>query len=551
MNYHMLLVIAAIVTLLPLAQSADANAQTDLILTSISISNYPEVNDTVNVTIRIFNNGSVPTNVSHSFSIGSPIGGSGGSACCKELAPFTTDNIMFSFIPQMPGIHEINASVISSVPDTNTSNNHYSIQFMVYPKVTVSPDNDPYLGKSSSQLTLIEFGGFQDPFSGKFWQEALPLLKKNFIDTGIVKYVFRDFPLPFHSLGMASAEASECADEQGKYWLYHSKLMSTQGNHSLQNFKIWALDLGLNVSQFNACLDSRKMESEVKKDIADGKAAGLTGTPSFFFQACGIQQRLQGALPYSAFEGLIINQLLSCNNHSDLEMLSLSYEPKVPKENETVNVTATVRNNGNVPAKVSLNYFISTPEGTTPGPVHYKTLAPNSNGIFSFNFKTNKKGLYKITATAVSEYGKDPNPNNNDAVTFFTIPSEPMILIKGAPKIGSVLQVELYNPSQAGKHYSLGMSFSPNPGIKLPDNRIIPLNPDPLFFTSQTTPGAVGLINSQKTLDQEGVGRAQWSIPNIPSLAGLTVYLAFVTYDPQSTSPIKSISKAVKIKILK
>ena len=119
-------------------------------------------------------------------------------------------------------------------------------------------------------------------------------------------------PLSFHPAAKISAEAAECADDQGKYWEYHDKIFEEQDKqgggtiqYGVEDLKKWALEIGLNTSKFNNCVDSGKYKEEVEKDIADGSIAGATGTPSFFING----RRLVGAQPFTAFKAVIEEEL--------------------------------------------------------------------------------------------------------------------------------------------------------------------------------------------------------------------------------------------------
>ena len=83
-------------------------------------------------------------------------------------------------------------------------------------------------GKTDAPVTMVEFGDFQCPFCGRFASDTLQQLVKNYVDTGHVKFVYKEFPLPFHSNAQPSALAAECANEQGKFWPMHDKLYATQ-----------------------------------------------------------------------------------------------------------------------------------------------------------------------------------------------------------------------------------------------------------------------------------------------------------------------------------
>ena len=176
------------------------------------------------------------------------------------------------------------------------------------PQIQVSADDDPVLGNPDAPVTIIEFSDYQCPFCRRFWQQTLPLIKQNFIDTGKVKLVYRDFPLNFHQYAQKAAEAAECAGEQGKYWEYHDILFERQAEWSaqgVQKFKDYAVELGLDLEQFSSCLDSGKYAQEVQKDYQDGISYGVRGTPTFFINGV----KIVGAQPYQTFE-TVINQFL-------------------------------------------------------------------------------------------------------------------------------------------------------------------------------------------------------------------------------------------------
>tara|TARA_Y100000031_G_scaffold154983_1_gene204324 strand:+ start:148 stop:852 length:705 start_codon:yes stop_codon:yes gene_type:complete len=166
------------------------------------------------------------------------------------------------------------------------------------PTVDVSVDDDPMKGKKNAPVTIIEFSDFQCPYCKKVFSETLPLLEKEYIDTGKVKFVYRDYPLPFHPLAQKTAEAAECADEQVKFWEYHDTIFENQDSLSVENLKSWAQDLGLDSEEFDQCLDSGEMASEVKKDMEEGQKYGVRGTPAFFING----KLLSGAQPYVAFQ---------------------------------------------------------------------------------------------------------------------------------------------------------------------------------------------------------------------------------------------------------
>lgn len=177
-------------------------------------------------------------------------------------------------------------------------------------RVSVSADDDPVIGNPNAPVTIIEFSDFECPFCGRFFEQTLPTLKQKYIDTGKVKIVYRDFPLSFHSNAQKAAEAGECAKEQGKFVELHDAIFANQQAISVADLKATATRLGLNSAQFDTCVDSGKYAAEVQADEADGAAAGVSGTPSFFI---GTPERgyqlVVGAQPTAVFEAAIEQEL--------------------------------------------------------------------------------------------------------------------------------------------------------------------------------------------------------------------------------------------------
>lgn len=177
----------------------------------------------------------------------------------------------------------------------------------------VSADDDAVLGNPDAPVTIIEFSDFQCPFCRKFWRETLPQIKKDYLLTGKAKLVYRDFPLTqLHPGATPAAEGAECAKEQGGFWEMHDAIFEEQeqqGQGTIQftadDVKKWAAKIGLNTSKFNQCLDSGKYKQEVDKDIADGSAAGVTGTPAVFVNG----RLIVGAQPFAAFKAVIDEEL--------------------------------------------------------------------------------------------------------------------------------------------------------------------------------------------------------------------------------------------------
>lgn len=167
---------------------------------------------------------------------------------------------------------------------------------------TITKDNH-VRGDFNAPITLVEFSDFECPYC----ENHYPTLNKILSDyQGQVRLVYKHFPLSFHPNSEKAAEASECADEQGKFWGYHDKLFDNQPSGlSTDKFKQWAKDLGLNSQQFDNCLDTGKYAQKVQADYQEGVTKGVNGTPATFVNGILVS----GALPYEQFKSAI-DQLL-------------------------------------------------------------------------------------------------------------------------------------------------------------------------------------------------------------------------------------------------
>jgi len=180
-------------------------------------------------------------------------------------------------------------------------------------RTEVSEDDDPYIGGENAEVTLIAFSDFACPYCAKFETEILPKILEKYGDK--VKFVYRDFPLPFHgNKSILAAKAANCAGDQGKYWDMHNILFERQTEwvklddiSVKQRFYAYAEELSLDMNDFKACIESEKYDEEIKKDYFDGEKAGVTGTPTVFIN--GI--KIVGAKPIETFYEIIDGELKS------------------------------------------------------------------------------------------------------------------------------------------------------------------------------------------------------------------------------------------------
>jgi len=162
------------------------------------------------------------------------------------------------------------------------------------------------LGRPDAPLTLVEFTDLQCPYCSRFASTTFVQIKKTYIDTGMLRFVTRDLPLPFHQQAMRAARACRCAADQKKFWEMRETLARNAARLSREFMLSAAADLKMDAAAFGQCLDGTQYLAEVEKDIKEGAALGIQGTPGFVLarnsgpQLDGI--RLMGALPFAAFD---------------------------------------------------------------------------------------------------------------------------------------------------------------------------------------------------------------------------------------------------------
>ena len=143
-------------------------------------------------------------------------------------------------------------------------------------------DNDHVLAVGEPKITVVEYVDFQCPACGMFARDTFPTIKRDYIDTGKVRWVLRHFPLTsIHDFAQGAAEAAECAADQNMFWEYAERLFENQSALTDSDLERYAADLGLDAAAFNACRQSGEKSARVGEDRESGEAIGVPGTPSF------------------------------------------------------------------------------------------------------------------------------------------------------------------------------------------------------------------------------------------------------------------------------
>jgi protein-disulfide isomerase len=165
------------------------------------------------------------------------------------------------------------------------------------------------LGSADAPITMVEFTDYQCPYCRRFHEQSWPDLKKNYVDTGKVRFIVRDLPLDFHDQALPSAVAARCAGEQGKYWPMYDALLSQTEALNKDSARKLAVAAGVELPAFDSCLHNPAIRHAIESDIAEAQRIGVTGTPGFVI-AQRRDGQLEGALmlgaqPSAAFSSRI------------------------------------------------------------------------------------------------------------------------------------------------------------------------------------------------------------------------------------------------------
>lgn len=182
-----------------------------------------------------------------------------------------------------------------------------------FKETPVSIDGAPVFGKADAKVTIIEFSDYQCPFCARYANDTFPQIEREYIETGRVKYVFRDYPIEAaHPQAFKAHEAVYCAGEHGKRREMHKKVFANQRAMSVTDLAAHAAALGLDKQRFEKCLAEGSYATKIRTAMSAGEQAGVRGTPTFFVgltdpksQTLKAVRRIVGAQPYGAFKAAI------------------------------------------------------------------------------------------------------------------------------------------------------------------------------------------------------------------------------------------------------
>ena len=188
---------------------------------------------------------------------------------------------------------------------------------------------DPTLGRQDAPVTIVEFSDYQCPYCRLFQQTVFPELKSEFIDQGLVRFIHKDLPLPYHPQAESSAAVARCAERQNAFWTIHDALYAEQNCLSCKGPVTIGINAGLNEPQLQRCLQDPAVADTVRSNRSEAELHGIRSTPTFVIGATVDSTRhrgtiVEGALPWPEFRALIRAELNSVSPTSQDERANAS-----------------------------------------------------------------------------------------------------------------------------------------------------------------------------------------------------------------------------------
>lgn len=217
---------------------------------------------------------------------------------------FGTDFLDFK---QLTKTEKDRSDIALQIEDSKNQNDVFSMSLF-------TANASPVLGSETARITLVEFGDYQCFYCNRFFHTTEDAIVKNYVETGKVKMIFKDFTIIGQD-SINAAHAAHCAQEEGKFWEFHDILYNNwtgenNGWASPTNISGFAKKLGLNEEDFSSCMTESRYISIIKASNSDAQTLGLTGTPGFFIIGPDNSvTRVIGAQPYEVFEE-IFNSML-------------------------------------------------------------------------------------------------------------------------------------------------------------------------------------------------------------------------------------------------
>ena len=173
---------------------------------------------------------------------------------------------------------------------------------------------EPSMGRKDAPLTIVEFSDFECSYCRRFHQTVLPKLKKEYIETGLVRFIHKDLPLPFHHQALPAAAAARCAGEQNKYWTTYGALFDEQSCLQCKGVVAIASEREVDTSTLQACMDRDSTTALINANVSEAQLHGIRATPTFVIGPTRTDNThrgeiVEGALPWAQFQTMLDEQL--------------------------------------------------------------------------------------------------------------------------------------------------------------------------------------------------------------------------------------------------
>ena len=189
-------------------------------------------------------------------------------------------------------------------------------QKRIQPKLTTDLllEGEPSLGNARAPLTIVEFSDFECRYCQQFHQTVMPNLKKEYIETGLVRFIHKDLPLPFHRQALPAATAARCAGEQNKYWTTYGALFDGQSCLQCKGVVAIARERGVDATTLQACMNRDSTKALINANVSEAQLHGIRATPTFVIGPTRTNNThrgeiVEGALPWTQFKSMIDEQL--------------------------------------------------------------------------------------------------------------------------------------------------------------------------------------------------------------------------------------------------
>jgi protein-disulfide isomerase len=181
---------------------------------------------------------------------------------------------------------------------------------------SVSIADEPSRGNAKANVVFVEYSDFQCPYCARFVRDTLPRINQDYVDSGKIRYVFKQFPLEgLHPNAMGAAIVASCAAQRGKFWELHDQFFANQNALDAASLMATAAQSGLSDPAFKSCVEDKAPAPSIQAAREEAVRFGFTGTPGFLVGTMGADgrvhalRRLYGANPYSLFQSAIDDML--------------------------------------------------------------------------------------------------------------------------------------------------------------------------------------------------------------------------------------------------